>query len=365
MPRAAGFDLLLIGFGHVARRFVRLLDELGPRLAGDHDVQARVVGIATARHGCVFNPDGVDALNACARVEQGAALEVTDAPGRAADAFALLELAASRATHTRPLVVIETTTLNVEDGQPAIDHVKRAMAIGAHVITANKGPAAFAYRDLRERARDANVAFLFEGAVMDGVPIFNLVRETLPAVRVVGFRAVLNSTTNHILTEMERGVTFAAALEAMQQAGVAEADASLDIDGWDAAAKVSALANVLMDADLTPHTVTREGIRGVTEDWIRSAAARGCRVKLLATAVRRGEHVAARVAPSELDAGDLLARLPGTSNAIVFDTDVLGEVAITELDGGLTQTAYALVSDLVAVRRGWPGPPAAPARRTL
>ena len=157
-------------------------------------------------------------------------------------------------------VLVETTTLTIADGQPAIGHIDAAIDAGCHVVTANKGPVAFAYRRLRAWPAGAGVSFLFEGVVMDGVPVFNLVRETMPGVTVRGFRGVVNSTTNHILTALESGEAFAPALARMQAEGIAEADASLDVDGWDAAAKAAALANVLMDGELTPHLVHRTGI---------------------------------------------------------------------------------------------------------
>ena len=237
------------------------------------------------------------------------------------------------------------------DGQPAIDHVRAALGAGAHVITANKGPVAFAYHELSDLARTAERAFLFEGTVMDGVPIFNLVRETLPAVEILGFRGVVNSTTNHILTEMEAGRSFDDALADMQRNGITEADPSLDIDGWDAAAKTAALANVLLGARLTPHLIDRTGIRNVTAEDIRRAAERGRRIRLIVSAHRGKVEIAGRVAPFEIDQHAPLATLKGMQNALVLETDVLGELAITELSAGLTQTAYALLSDLVTVRR--------------
>jgi len=225
------------------------------------------------------------------------------------------------------------------------------LASGAHVITANKGPVAFAYRALDNAARAAGRSFLFEGTVMDGVPVFNLARQALPTVTVQGFRGVLNSTTNHILTAIEDGRPFEEALAEMQQAGVAEANPWLDVDGWDAAAKTAALANVLMGVDLTPQKVDRTGIGPRSGHEAVEAVARGERLRLVASAERRGTAVAASVRPVSLPANDLLAGLRGQANALVLDTDLLGRVAITQLDGGLTQTAYALVSDLVEVRR--------------
>jgi homoserine dehydrogenase len=186
---------------------------------------------------------------------------------------------------------------------------------------------------------------------MDGVPIFNFVREALPAVKVTGFRGVVNSTTNFILTAMEQGEPFERALAAMQQAGIAEADPSLDVDGWDAAAKTAALANVVLDARLTPKLVVRRGIGGLAAEDVAAVRDRGGRVKLVAAAHRDGRRVRASVAPTELPNTDLLAGLEGQQNAVIFETDTLGEIAVIQRGAGLTQTAYALVSDLVTVAR--------------
>ena len=249
-------DLALIGFGNVARRFVRLLDEQRHRLAADEGLEYRIVGIATRRHGAMHHTDGVDAALAVKQVEDGRRLDAI-APttvSTAADVIAAL------ATTDAPLrVVIETTTLGIENGRPAIDHVEAALASGCHVVTANKGPAAFAYAALSATARAAGLSFLFEGAVMDGVPVFNLVRETMPTSVVQRFRGIVNSTTNHILTALEHGEAFAPALARMQALGIAEADPSLDVDGWDAAAKAAALANVFMGAR---HYAAGRGARG-------------------------------------------------------------------------------------------------------
>jgi homoserine dehydrogenase len=227
--------------------------------------------------------------------------------------------------------------------------VLAALAGGAHVVTANKGPAAFAYRRLDRAAKHAKRRFLFEGAVMDGVPVFNMVRRTLPGVQIQGFRGVVNSTTNFIITALERGQQFGDALAEMQARGIAEADASLDVDGWDAAAKTAALANVLLGANMTPRQVERHGID--TETGLRARKARdaGRRLKLVARAERNGRQVRARVSPEELPGHDLLAGIEGQQNALILQTDLLEEIAIVQRGGSLTQTAYALLSDLISI----------------
>jgi homoserine dehydrogenase len=201
-----------------------------------------------------------------------------------------------------------------------------------------------------EAAR-AGVSFLFEGAVMDGIPVFGLVRDAMPAVQVTAFRGVVNSTTNFILTAMEQGEPFVSALARMQQAGVAEADPTLDIDGWDAAAKAAALGNVLLDADATPLTVAREGIGPETGAQALAARERGRRLKLVARGSGRGAAADLRVQLEELDAHDPLAILDGQANALELDTWPLGRIVITQRDGGLEKTAYALVADLVTLAR--------------
>ena len=137
----------------------------------------------------------------------------------------------------------------------------------------------------------------------------------------------------------------------MQEAGIAEADPSFDIDGWDAAAKTAALMNVLMHGAATPKTIERTGIRGVTGDAVREAMSRGKRIRLIARATRQDGHPAGRVGPEELDAHDPLANLSGMQNLLVLQTDVLGDIGLLQLDGGLIQTAYGLLSDLVTIAR--------------
>lgn len=365
-------DLLLVGFGNVGRRFVRLLQERSEILARAHDLEWRVTGIATRRHGMAFDRQGLDVEAALAVVETGRSLDALQpgsgpalrrgsgqalrrGSGRAAgdprarptDALSLIALGAG----SHPCVLVETTVLDIHRGQPAIDHVRAAFAAGAHVITANKGPVAFAYDELASEARRAGRTFLFEGAVMDGVPIFNLVRETLPAVDIIGFRGVLNSTTNYMLTAMASGREASDALADMQAAGIAEADAALDVDGWDAAVKTAALVNVLMDGMTRPQQINRVGIGGVTREDVQGAMRRRERIRLIASAERHGGDVVARVAPMALPESDPLAQLRGMANGLMLRTDLLGEIGVLELDSGLTPTAYALLSDLVAVRR--------------
>ena len=322
-------SLLLAGYGNVAKRFVTLLDESRAALAA-LDIQPVIVGVMTRRHGRVFESAGLDASKIAQRLTAGGGQE-----GPASVPAALEWCARLFSQPAEARVLVETTTLDVRSGEPAISHVRAAFGTGTHVVTANKGPVAWAWRALADEAAAAGVSFLFEGAVMDGVPIFNLVRETMPAVEIRGFRGVVNSTTNYLLTAMERGEPFERALAEMQAAGVAEADASLDVDGWDATAKAAAMANVWLDARTTPLRIAREGIGPDTVARAKSALSAGRRLKLVASGSGRGPDARVQVALQELAASDPLAITDGQANALELDTWPLGRLVITQRGGGL------------------------------
>jgi homoserine dehydrogenase len=178
------------------------------------------------------------------------------------------------------------------------------------------------------------------------VPIFSMFPLGLPAVDLRGFHGVLNSTTNVVLTEIERGLSFDEAVKRAQAMGIAETDPSADVDGWDAAFKVVALGTVLMGVPVKIEQVRRTGIRELNEEKIRSVRDAGMRYKLVCRAERRGLGVECTVAPELLLAGDPLANLEGSSSAIRFDMDVFG-LSIVEHNPGIDATGYGLVADLV------------------
>ncbi len=352
MDATDGADLVLLGLGSVARHFWRTLNDERHRLP----CAARVIGVATAHHGCALAPDGLDP--ATANTPAGPASLTTrhdrtsgPPPASALDLLERLARLRTAGHDGRRLIVIENTPLGLDGGQPGVDHVRAAIDVGADVITANKGPAAFAYRELRDRASAAGVAFRFEGAVLDGLPLFSLIRETLPTVAIRGVRGVLNTTTNHVLSAMAVGRSLDDAVRDMQDAGIAEKDPSSDIDGWDAAAKVAVVANVVLDADMTPHDVEREGLRAVDPATVRAAHARGGAVKLVAAAHRRYGRVRATVGPTSLQADDPLARLSATAKGLVLDTDRLGPIVISKTSSHIAHTAYALLADLISIQR--------------
>jgi homoserine dehydrogenase len=326
-------NLALAGFGNVGRAFLRLLIRKEHELRKRHDLRWQLTGLATRRSGWVADANGLNPV----------ALLNDHWPARQQPESRNVNdwLEKSRAD-----VFFEASSLNVQSGQPAIDHLKAALEYGAHAVSANKGPVVFAFRELTALARQKNRNFLFESTVMDGVPIFSLFPLGLPVVDLRGFHGVLNSTTNVVLTEIENGLTFDDAVRRAQAMGIAETHPAHDLDGWDAAFKVAALAIVLMDATLTPDQVRRTGIRDLSAQKIRSAREAGMRYKLICRAERRGNSVECSVSPELLRAADPLANLEGSSSAIRFDMDVFG-LSIVEHNPGIEATAYGLLADFI------------------
>ena len=294
--------------------------------------------------GWIADPSGLDPAAVC-----GAGVPGREKPG--ADSNLTVRDTAARNVHewlsaARADVLFEATSLNVKDGQPAVDHIRAALEHGAHAITANKGPIVHAYRELRDLAAARGKRFLFESTVMDGVPIFSLF-DQLPAIHLQGFHGILNSTTNVILSEMEQGLTFDEALKKAQALGVAETDATHDIDGWDAAVKTAALITVLMDVPVCLEDIEREGIRDFTPQALRNARRDGWPFKLVCRAQRVGDSVKASVQPEKVLATSPMAKISGTSSYVYFETDIFPGLAITEENPGLYATAYGMLADFV------------------
>jgi len=248
----------------------------------------------------------------------------------------------------KPDVVFETTSLNPETGQPAIDYLRASLQAGVHTITANKAPIVYAYNELNEIAVAREKWFLFESTVLDSAPVFSLFRETLPAVKIRGFSGVFNSTTNIILETMEAGRSFAEGVKTAQELGVAETDPSHDVDGWDSVMKVCAIARVVLKTPLAPNAVRREGIRSLDQLILQAARAEGKPYKLLTRAtVNADGSVTASVRPEQIAANDPLGNVRGTSLAIHFELDTIPGLTIVSHRPNLQSTAYGLLTDFV------------------
>ena len=333
-------NLCFLGFGNVNRTLVRLLEDRRHELQARYGTAYRITGIASRRLGWIADQNGLDPASLIdLPSDQAPSLSRAGSPAPHSNVSEWLAAASAD-------VLFEATSLNVASGEPASAHIRAALEHGAHAITANKGPIVHAYRELRDLAAKQGKQFLFESTVMDGVPIFSLF-EQMPAIHLQGFHGILNSTTNVILSEMETGLTFDEALKKAQSLGIAETDATHDIDGWDAAVKTAALITVLMDTPIRLEEIAREGIRDLTPQAMRNAKRDGWPFKLVCRAKRVGDGVKASVAPEKVLATSPMGKITGTSSYIYFKTDIFPGLAITEENPGLYATAYGMLADFV------------------
>ena len=334
------FDLCFLGFGNVGRALVRLLTVKATELRQQFGIEYRVTGIASRRLGWRYLSQGFDTSD-MTRLSTALA----DAP-TASNVEDWLQ-------KTKPDVVFETTSLNHETGQPAIDYLRAALKAGAHAITANKGAVVHGYEELSVLAAAQGKKFYFESTVADSAPIFSLFRETLPAATVRAFSGVFSSTCSVIIETMEAGRTFDEGVRSAQELGVTETDPSHDVDGWDATVKVCALARVLMQTPLKPDEVKREGIRDLTAPAVQKARRENRPYKLIARAQRTADgSVQATVRPEQVSVTDPLGNVRGTSLAVHFELDMMPGLTITSHRPNLQSTAYGLLADFInAVRR--------------
>jgi homoserine dehydrogenase len=331
------YNLCFLGFGNVGRALARLLVAKSSELRELYGIEYRITGVASRRIGWLSNPNAfeVSELLANPPSSDSSANSITD----------WLRVA-------QPDAVFETTSLNPNSGQPAIDYLRTILESNAHAITANKGALVHGYSELAELARAKGKRFLFEATVLDSAPVFSLFRETLPAAKLRGFSGVFSSTTNVIIETMEAGRSFAEGLKAAQELGVTETDPSHDIDGWDSTVKVCALASVLMNRPLKPSGVFREGIRDLSPMKVQTARAEGKPFKLISRAKLGADgDLVATVRPEQIPVSDPLGNVRGTSLAIHFELDMIPGLTVTSHRPNLQSTAYGLLADFInAVR---------------
>ena len=227
-----------------------------------------------------------------------------------------------------------------------------AIANGKHVVTANKALLAVHGQEIFAAAQAKGVMVAFEAAVAGGIPIIKAVREGLTANRIDWIAGIINGTTNYILSEMrDKGLTFADALADAQRLGYAEADPTFDIEGVDAAHKITLLAAIAFGIPVQFDRVHIEGITKLTADDIRYAEALGYRIKLLGITKRKADGFELRVHPTLIPAKRLIANVEGVMNAVVVNADAVGATLYYGRGAGAEPTASAVIADLVDVTR--------------
>jgi len=338
--------LALIGFGVVGQAVAAAIQNKADQFAAQFGQELQLIAVTTRSRGGVYHPDGLDIGELLTIGEKSGALsDYPTSPGLQRD-WDGLRLAAESNADT----VIELSYTDLKTGQPAIDHCRAAFQNGKNVSTANKGPLALAYPELAALAKQHGVGFGFESTVMAGTPAMRGGELLKRGTTISAVSGIFNGTTNFILTQMEANkASFADALAEAQQLGYAEADPSGDVEGHDAAAKVVILANVLLGANISLAQVQTNGITSLTADDIAAAAAQGKRWKLLGQAGREGDQIRASVAPEMLPISDPLANVGGATNAITYQTDLLGPITLVGAGAGGPETAAGILADVLSL----------------
>ena len=339
--------IAMIGFGNVGQGLAEILLRKKAELKRQQGYSFAVVAVSDVKLGSVYHPAGLNLQRLLAALREKGSLEAYRGAGVVKGWDALRTIKESNVD-----TVVELAWTDLATGQPAIKHCEAALKAGKHVVTSNKGPAALAYPKLSRLAARHGAQLRIEGTVMSGTPVLNLGLQDLAGNRFEAVEGILNGTTNYILSEMEAGADYAAALAKAQSLGYAEADPTGDVEGIDAAGKVAILANLLMGGALTPADVKRKGITKITAADVAKAKADGKRWKLIGSVKRSASGgLDARVQPVALPLSDPLAAVMGPTNAVSFTTDLLGKVTMVGPGAGRVETGFAILSDLLAIDR--------------
>ncbi len=329
--------IIICGFGTVAQSLAKLLVSRMDDLYAKYGIKPRIVGAFDSKGG-VSDPAGLDVNRLIEVKKKFGTIRKYDKSKKNTVGLDIIN-------NVDADVLVETTASNYRDAEPGMSHIISAMKRRMHVISVNKGPLALAFPSLMELATYNQVLFRFSGTVGGGTPILDYAKNSLRGEQITSFAGILNGTTNYILTNMARGMSFEAALKDAKSKGYVEADESLDLDGLDAAAKLVILANWIMGMKVTMPDIKRTGIRGVTTKDIKAAAKKKCAVKLIASCNK--ELI---VAPREIPVDDPLC-VNGTLNAISFTSEHSGTQTIIGRGAGGTETASSILRDLLDIRK--------------
>ncbi len=340
----------LIGYGGVGKALVKLITEKSPALK-EQGIDLEVLYIMGSKRG-LYSPKGIDCarLLAASKDGQSIAIEDTDENRKITPEFMLRQKDID--------LMVELTGTNKETGEPARSYILQALQNKIHVVTGNKGPIVHAYRELEKAAKENGVCLGIGCTCGGALPCVNGGTIEMAGSEVYSIEGVLNGTTNYILKEMEDiGCTYEAALEKAKACGIAEANPSFDVDGWDTAFKLLILTNVVMKQDKKLSDIQIEGIASLTPQDIQTARTEGKRYKLIGRTMWEGETLRMRVGPEKLGAEHLLYHVDGKNKAVRYESDTLGELTLIGGASGTTAAAASILRDIVSVcRRFLPRP---------
>jgi homoserine dehydrogenase len=334
----------LIGLGNVGKAFLQLMVEKESLLAERYGLKLAITAAADSSGG-VADAKGIDPV----------ALLMSKQGGKGAGLYPRGEKglpAAELVARADADLLLEASPVNLETGEPGLSCVRAAIRKGMGVVLANKAPLVKAYGELTQAAEAAGVGFLFSATVCGALPVVNVGHRDLVGCDIRGVRGIFNSTSNSILEAMGRGGTYGKALKQAQLDGIAEADPTLDVEGWDTANKLVIIANSILGMPATLRDVDPvTGITSITPEQIFEAAGQERVIKLIATAERQGDTYRLSVEPKWLPRDDFLAGVNGWEMGIVFDTDIMGLQQHKVDERGPVPTAGAMLRDVINLSR--------------
>jgi len=326
-------DIALVGFGSVGKGVAQVFSKKQNQLRQKYDLSFSFKGIFTSR-GAFLDSNGLDLQSI---------LNIRDLTAHSSwkNDLSFMESIDDLDVD----LVIEVTPTNIDHGEPGKSHIISSIKKGCDVVTANKGPLVVAFNELQRLCRRGRCILRYEGSVGGGIPVFNLVRETLQGNTIHSLRGILNGTSNFILTQMtyER-TSFESALKTAQELGYAEADPAADVEGIDAASKTVILANGLFGMNKGIDDVFIQGITKVTPEAIELAKNDNFLIKHIAS-IEDGQI---EVAPRLIPVTSTLA-VNGTLNVISLQTDLAKEITIIGRGAGGEETASAILSDVINI----------------
>ncbi len=342
--------IALIGFGTVGQGLCEILLEKRDFLKETYGFEWDIVAISDPVKGSLYCPEGLHVERALELAKEGKSIE----EGSCSCESQVCEQgwdALKTIRESNADTVCELAFTDLKTAEPATSHCKAAFESGKNLVTSNKGPAALNYREMNKLAGENGVEFKIEGTVMAGTPVLNLADGPLAGNTITAIRGILNGTTNYMLTAMEAGASYDDILKKAQELGYAEADPTADVGGFDALAKVTILANVVMGENLTPDQIPCEGITGVTTEDIESAKSAGKNWKLIGEIKKTDSGVEASVKPMQIESSHPLAGVAGANNAITFSTDLMGDVTMVGAGAGRIETGFSILNDILAIHR--------------
>jgi homoserine dehydrogenase len=335
----------LIGLGNIGRNLLDILVHRGAAIAATYDLHLLLVGAADSR-GAALCADGLDmAALRDLKLARGSA---GDLPQHGRPGLSALDMLAQADAD----LLVDASPTNLVDGEPGMSCVLAALERGLHLVFASKGPLVLAYEDIMAQAAALGSRVLFSGTVAGGLPTVNIGMRDLAGSGVTRVEGIFNGTTNYILTRMaQEHLSYDEAVKGAQRAGIAEADPTLDVDGWDAANKLVIIANSVLGRPTRLQDLTVKGIREITLTDLDAAAANGQAIKLLAIAEQRGADYALRVEPTWLPLSHPLARTGMWDMAVVYYTDYMGVISAIIEEEGPVPTSAAVLRDMINIYR--------------